>query len=205
MAGILTPAYANPWSKALNPTVGAEFTTRPPKSMTACLDQGPDAYLDGSPCVGQANFHRLRWSILVMKTLYVVQSRRQTLHGALDPGNANRSNLPAERIDKMLSMLKEYTSPEQHTEWTISLPSDVAIENSGLGLNSGMSLFCSGRLFQAPTRPSRIRQFNTGNSPQDEYYQVTTLFSMLPSERSFSAMNFLQDEYSSADWYVNLG
>lgn len=35
---------------------------------------------------------------------------------ALDPGNSDRSNLPAERIDNMLSLLKKHTAPEQHTE-----------------------------------------------------------------------------------------
>jgi hypothetical protein len=80
--------------------------------MTACLDQGPDTYLDGSPC-WSGQFPQVEM-IYAGDEIWQQRTakRRQTLHGALDPGNANRSNLPAERIDKMHSMLKEYTSAE---------------------------------------------------------------------------------------------
>lgn len=112
---------------------------------------------------------------------------------ALDPGNSDRSNLPAGRIDNMLSLLKKHTAPEQHTE----------VVEDFFAFRDCDGKFGAWREFWKEDyvkKPVLFWKVVSGEAPSLSAMAIrvfSTPANSVPSERSFSAMNFLQDEYRS--------
>jgi hAT family C-terminal dimerisation region len=110
----------------------------------------------------------------------------------LDPGNDDRSTVDASRMSNILSFLKEHTPTESHTK----VIEDFFAFRDCEGKFGGWRDFWK----EYKDKPLLFWKVVAGEAPHLSALAIrvfSTPANSVPSERSFSAMNFVQDKYRS--------